>query len=322
MKSRLIIMNKKVVFGISLGLVIAAGLSCFLLSEKEVVEQAESAVEEKVISKIQTKQDEKHFVKPVSTVKNADLYNSINKNLPFSAIADLSFLPETARKTVNNLLDESNEGIYFLKHNDEKAILVVDLTPDSDENAIKRHDFNFVEISLQDGTVLNHLEIEKDSKYDKWKFNDDLPLSHTHYNNEKELIYTEIWNYSEEEPIKYKKTDKDGNVISLRKEVIENDVNLREEHIFYDNQGNMTKNVSFNYDGTDLTRFTYYNSQAPDDSVMIVSDYEDGVKKKETLYSSDCKIKNIYLPEYKDGQKSELKILDKDNNIINTLQAE
>ena len=90
----------------------------------------------------------------------------------------------------------------------------------------------------------------------------------------------------------------------------------------YDEEGNMTKNVSFNYDGLDLTRFTYYNSQTPNDSAMIVSEFEDGVKKKETVYSSDYKIQNTYIPEYKDGQKSEIKILDKNNNLIETLQAE
>lgn len=314
-------MNKKVALGISVGLVLAAGLGCFLLSEKEEVVQKEPVAEEKIVPKLQTKQTVSSPVKHIPTVKNANLYNSIDKNLPFSAIADLSVLSESARKTVNNLLDKSSGGIYFLKHNDEKAILVVGLTPEQEENAIKRHDFNFVEISLQDGTVLNSLEEEKDSKYDKWLFDGDLPLSHTHYNDDKELLYTEVWNYSEEEPIKYKKIDKDGNVISLRKEAVENDINLREEHIFYDNQGNMTKNVSFNYDGTDLTRFTYYNSQTPDDSAMLVSEYEDGIKKKETLYSSDYKIQNIYLPEYKDGQKSELKILDKDNKVIETIQS-
>ncbi|MCM1004465.1 MAG: hypothetical protein NC408_09010 [Candidatus Gastranaerophilales bacterium] len=312
--------NKKIALGVSLGILFAAALGCFLLSEKDEVEQTESAVEEKTVPKVQVKQSVSQPAKYVPPVKKADLYNSLDKNLPFSAIADLSVLSESARKTINNLLDESCGGIYFLKHNNEKAILVVDLTPDGEENAIKRHDFNFVEISLHDGTVLNNLSEEKDSKYDKWKFDGDLPLSHTHYNDAKELIYTEVWNYSEEEPIKYKKTDKDGNVISLRKEAVENDVNLREEHIFYDNEGNMTKNVSFNYDGTDLTRFTYYNSQTPDDSAMLVSEYEDGIKKKEILYSSDYKVKNVYLPEYKDGQKSELKILDKDNKIIETIQ--
>ncbi len=122
--------NKKIALGVSLGILFAAALGCFLLSEKEEVEQAEPAVEEKSVPKVQVKQSVSQPAKYVPPVKKADLYNFLDKNLPLSAIADLSELPESARKTINNLLDESCGGIYFLKHNNEKAVLVVDLTPD------------------------------------------------------------------------------------------------------------------------------------------------------------------------------------------------
>lgn len=314
--------NKKTALGISLAAVLAAGIGYTLLNDnKEEEEKSAPPViqEKKFEPEVKVTNTVPKQVKYEPPVKKADLYNSTDKHLPLSAIADLTFLPDSAEKTVNNLLKESSGGIYFLKHNTEKAILVLDLTPSAEESTVKRHDFNFVEISMEDGKILNHKTSDENSKYDKWDYDNDLPLSHTHYNENKEIEYTEVWNYADEEPVKYKKTDKDGNVISLRKEVIDNGVNLREEHIFYDEEGNMIKNVSFNYDGVDLTRFTYYDAASPDDSVMVVSDYEDGVKQKETLYSSDYKVKNIYIPEYNEGQKSKIKILDKDNKLIEIL---
>ncbi len=303
--------NKKTAIGIMSVIVLLSALGYMFFNQKE--EEQVQVVEEKQTSEpVQVK---KVIPKPVEIpVKKTSLYNSIDKKLPFSVIADLAFLPVSVRHTVEELLEKSDNGIYFLNSSLEKVVVLLD-----EEEEIKRHNFNFVEISLDDGNILQSLEDESDSKYDKWKYENDLPLSHTHYDENKEIVYTEVWNYSEDEPIKYKKTDKDGNVISIRKEVVENGINLREENLFYDNEGNMIKNVSFNYDATDLTRFTYYNSETPDESAMLVSEFEDGIKKKETLYSADYKVKNIYMPEYNDGQKSEIKILDKDNKLIQTL---
>lgn len=316
--------NRRIVLGISIGVFIMAGIAYFLLPEKTENVTTSTTSEKQAVNEVDvtSKTVAKPTVKNKPSVKKADLYNYSDKNLPFSAIVDLAELSEGVKNTINNLLAESSGGIYFLKSSADKVFIVVDLTPEGEESPIKRHDFNFVEISLHDGSVINHIESEKDSQYDKWKYDGDLPLKHTHYNENKELVYTEVWTYDQEESVKYKKTDKDDNVISLRKEVVGNGTNLREEHLFYDKDGNMTQNVSFNYDGIDLTRFTYYNSQTPNDSVMISSEYEDGVKKKETVYSSDYKVKNIYLPEYNDGQKSEIKIFDKDNNLVETLVEE
>lgn len=306
--------NKKVVIGICGGVVLlsALGYLFFNTSEEEPVQVPE--VQQAQVPPPPVKQVVSKTIEP--PVKKTDLYNLSDKNIPLSAIADLADLPVSVRKTVEMLLDTSYNGIYFLNSSSDKITVILG----EEDCEIKRHDINFIEISLADGSILDSNVEDKDSKYDKWKYKNGLPLSHTRYNDDKEIVYNETWNYSEDEPIKYKKSDKDGKIISLRKEVIENDINLREEHLFYDNEGRMVKNVSLNYDGTDLTRFTYYNSQ--DDSVMLVSDFEDGVKKKETLYSTDYKVKNIYLPEYKDGQKSKIKIFDKDNKLVETLVEE
>lgn len=313
--------NKKLAAGVFVSAVLTAGI-WYVFRDNEKPEIAVEPVLEEKQPQPAPVQVKKVLSKPVQNTVKADLYNSVDKNIPFSAIADLALMPECVKKTVNELLEESSGGIYFLKQSHDKVFLIVDLTPEGENNPIKRHDFHFLEISATDGSVLTQQSRENESKQDKWEFDNELPLSHVHYGEDKHPVYTEVWNYSEDEPVKYKKTDKDGQVISMRKEVIDNGVNLREEHLFYDGEGNMVKNVSFNYDGTDLTRFTYYNSKAPDDSAMLVSEFEDGVKKKETLYSSDYKIKNIYVPEYKDYKKSEIKILDKNNNVVETLQAE
>lgn len=313
-------LSKKSTVAISLFAVITAVAGFLLFEAKKEVPLPVAEKKQDTVINEQSKQEK--VVKPDKVIKKAELYNSTDKNMPLSAIAGLSEMPDEVVKTVETLLQESSGGIYFMTRFKDKVFLITDLTPEGEENPIKRHDFSFVEISLNDGSIINTQIKDEDSKQDKWDFNNDLPLSHTHYDKDKKPVYSEFWDYSSEDPVKYKKVDKDGNVISLRKEVIENGVNLREEHVFYDNEGNMTRNVSFNYDGTDLTRFTYYNSEMPDDSAIIISEFEDGVKKKETLYSSDYKIKNIYFPEYKDGQKSEIKVLDKDNNLVETLVEE
>lgn len=307
--------NKKVVIGICSGVALLSTFGYLFLNtseEEETVQVPE--VQQVQVPPPPVKQVAPKPIEPA--VKKTDLYNLSDKNIPLSAIADLADLPVSVRKTVEMLLDTSYNGIYFLNSSSDKITVILG----EEDCEIKRHDINFIEVSLADGSILDSQVEDKDSIYDKWKYKNGLPLSHTRYNDDNEIVYNETWNYSEDEPIKYKKSDKDGKTISLRKEVIENDVNLREEHLFYDNEGRMVKNVSLNYDGTDLTRFTYYNSQ--EDSVMLVSDFEDGIKKKETLYSADYKMKNIYLPEYKDGQKSKIKIFDKDNKLVETLVEE
>lgn len=300
--------NKKLTVGILGGVIVLSALGYLYLNPEEevqvqVVEEKPSSEPAPVVNVVS-----KPVVQP--PVKKTDL--TFDEKIPFSAISDLSVLPPSVRKTL------LSEEVYYLHTTPDKAIVI----KAKDNNEIRRHNFDLIEISLEDGNILNKSLEETDSKYDKWKYDNDLPMSHTRYNDDKEIVFTEVWNYSEDEPIKYKKTDKDGNVISVRKEVVENNVNLREDNLFYDSEGNMVKNISFNYDGTDLTRFTYYNSDTPDESAMLVSEFEDGVKKKETLYSTDYKVKNVYLPEYQDGQMSKLKVLDKDNKVVETLVGE
>ena len=48
-------------------------------------------------------------------------------------------------------------------------------------------------------------------------------------------------------------------------------------------------NLTVNYDGADLTRFTYYNADKLNESGSVISEYKDGVITKETVYTSDYK---------------------------------
>lgn len=310
--------NKKIAVCILLALSAVSLAGYYYLSDKKTL-QSETVAEKSVRADSREAQNqtvEKSVTQKIP-VKKADLYNDIEKHIPLSAISDLASVPDNVKDTVDDIIENSNDGVYFLKHSNDKIVAVVDANSDEDE--IKRHDFNFYEISAFDGTILNHQGVVPDSKYDKWEYKNGLPLKHIHYNEKKELEFTEIWNYAENEPIKYKKTGKNNQIISLRKEIVNNDVNLREENIFYDSDGNVIQNISFNYEGVDLTRFTYYNSETPDDSAIVISEFEDGVKQKEVVYSSDYQIEKIFIPEYKDGQKSEIKVLDKDNAIIEKL---
>lgn len=312
--------NKKLVAIISLLAAITGITGYFVLSDNEDKPTSSIAAEEQEIPIPHKEYKQQHLAKHIvqdTPVKKVDLYNTTDKKMPLSAISNTADVSDNAKETINNILENSTNGFYLLKCINDKIIAITDEALEN--STIKRHSFNFIEISSFDGTILNHENIEPDSKYDKWEYKNGLPVKHTHYNEKKELEFTEIWNYSEEETTKYKKINKNNQIISLRKEVIENNINLREENLFYDSEGNMVQNVSFNYDGLDLTRFNYYNSQNPDESAIIVNEFKDGVKQKEILYSTNYQIEKIYIPEYKEGQKSEIKILDKDNVIIEKL---
>lgn len=230
--------------------------------------------------------------------QKADLFNDTDKLMPYSGMANLASLSENVHKTVESLLEDSSQGIYYLMNSGENTIVILDNLSKDEEESKRRHDFRIVEISSEDGNIL------KD----------------TSYNEEKSSEFTEVWNNDEDEPIKYKMTDKDGKVLSMRKEIVENQTNLREEHIFYDENGRTEMNLSFNYDGADLTRFTYYNAEEPEESVTIVNEYQDGIKTKETVYSSEYKVKNTYVPHYENGRKAELFVYDAEGKEVAKLE--
>jgi len=125
-----------------------------------------------------------------------------------------------------------------------------------------------------------------------------------------------VWNYDSENPVKYEMKDSEGRVISMRNETLTNGTDLRIEHLVYDKNGNTKINVSTTYEGDDIKRFTYYNADKIDESGSVFSDYSDGQKTKETVYTSDLKLKNTYTSDYKDGERENIIIFDNNNQEI------
>ena len=108
----------------------------------------------------------------------------------------------------------------------------------------------------------------------------------------------------------------EGKILSIKKETPDGDTKIRSEHLVYDEDGNTRVNVSASYEGPDITRFTYYNSENPQDGVTLMSEYNGGLKTKETVYSSDYKLQNTYNAGYKDGERVTIKVLDSSNNKV------
>ena len=104
--------------------------------------------------------------------------------------------------------------------------------------------------------------------------------------------------------------------MSIKKETPEGDMGLRLEHIVYDKDGNTKINLSAAYDGADIKRVTYYNADKPDESSTIISDYTDGQKVKETVYTPDLKIKNVYKANYVEGEMTDITVLDNNNEEV------
>ena len=116
--------------------------------------------------------------------------------------------------------------------------------------------------------------------------------------------------------------DSEGKVISIRKETLNNGTDLRIEHLIYDKDGNTKINVSTTFEDADIKRFTYYNADKTNESCSIFSDYTDGQKTKETVYTSDLKVKNTYSSDYKDGNRENIIIYDNKNHELKKLIPE
>ncbi len=314
---------------------LAVGFCCiicvacvYFLSDMKQKEEAPAVVaEEKPVVKNES------VVKPVPkqtaaapksvSVKKTNLYGTLPNNLlPLSGISLLADLPENIKDKVDNLLDTS-QGLYYINQNGDKITIVMETSEEC-----PRHGIGFVEINTADGEQsVKPLGLEDkntDSENDFWKYDEktNLPLKHTKYNEDKEVEYVEQWNYSEDEPVKYEMKDGDGKILAIKKEIMEGDAGMRLENIIYDKEGNIKQNVSASYDGADITRFTYYDSEAPQSGTVIMSEYVDGLKTKETVYTSDFKVKNVYKAEYSDGERKGITVFDSANKEVGKFLAE
>mgnify|MGYP006988875729 CR=1 FL=1 len=294
-----------------------------VVEQKDYSETAGDSVSEK---KSDVKESSNIGVQQVS-IEKADLYkgntvlyrSAAADSMPLSVLAAISDMPKTIQDKVSKIAEANN--IYMMQKNNDKLIII------TDNPSNIRHCVEFNEISLKNGhqikTTLGYNDKFKDSENDIWEYERDThrPIRHTKYNKDGDVDFVEVWNYSNDEPIKYEMKDSEGKVISLRKETLENGVDLRVEHLVYDKDGNTKINVSATYDGPDVKRFTYYNADKPSESGSVYGEYSDGQKTKETVYTSDLKLKNSYTAKYKDGECEELTIWDNQNKEINTLST-
>ena len=331
-------MNKKnlLISGVSILLIAVVCGSVLLISKDNKQEEKKELQKNEVLQPEKTEQQKiipaqkVQKIKEEKIIKKANLYSdSPSSLLPFSAMSELAILPQNIQKTVNSLL-ENSQSMYFLNQGKDKVTLLLEGASDSADK-YPRHELELVNISLTNGHVskksLGEVREDNSTEYDIWEFDESnpdakLPLKHTKLHKNGSVDFTETWNYEHDEPVKYKMQDGDGKIISMKKDVQESDTSLRQEHIFYDKDGNTKMNVSVNYDGSDITRFTYYNAEKPEEGTTIISEFENGEKKKETVYTSDFKVKNVYTSNYKNGTREDITILDNENREIEKILAE
>ena len=256
---------------------------------------------------------------PKEIIKKGEMYSSLSNNqLPLSGIVLLNDLDEDIQEEIGDVLD-SSKNIFMLKKLDNKLLMLVENPSDS------RHNIDLQEFTLNSESVKNlpfttHIAGDETER-DIWEYedNDDMkrPVKHIKHDEENNVEYTEIWNYSPEEPVKYEMRDREDKVVSIKKETIDNETSLREEHIFYNKDGSTKQSVAISFNGPEITRFTYYNSEKPEDGIIIYSEFgPDGNKTKETVYTPDFKVINIYEPVYKDGVRVGIRILDNQNREV------
>lgn len=330
-------MNKKIVILIFILIILSAlGGAYFLNSKKNItntIPKQETARQLKISeekTKEEIKQPEPAPIKVVLPAKKSyDLYSSTPYDLPLYSIMEIASLPDNLKKVIDNIL-ENAQGFYLLK-TDEGKIFIILQNPINSGNTYSRHDLEFVEIN-PDGT--QHFSFagypgEEDeisnavqsNRKDVWKFDKSTepykPLKHIKYNEKGKTEFTEFWDYSQSAEIKYEMKNSEGKTISVLKEILENDTNYRKEHIFYDNEGNTKMSLTVNFDGADITRFTYYS---PEYSISIISEYTDGVKTKESVYNKDYELINILTADYENGERTAITLLDKNEAVLKKIE--
>ena len=252
-------------------------------------------------------------------IKHADLFSTAPSSyVPLSAIAEITNLPENIQNGISKIISSYN-GILMLKRTKDKVVIIAE----NPENI--RHGIDFIEISIPNGhqtvNTLGYNGKIKDAENDIWEYNQNqLPLKHIKYSKNGDAEFIETWNYEADNPIKYEMKNADGKTLSMRKETLKDGTDMRIEHLIYDTNGNTKVSISTTYEGADVKRFTYYNADKPNDGESIFSEYSDGMKTKEVVYTSDLKIKNTFQAHYKDGNRDELTVLDNSNNKIEDIK--
>ena len=256
----------------------------------------------------------------IKKIRVSDLYSE-NNELPLSAIASIAGVKAEARSVIDNYLD--NTTIYFLKPSSDATFIVAS---SSDSEKFQRHGIELIKVR-DDGEkeVIQLAEVSDDNDdNDAWEFDEEtkLPVRHVRYDDEGEIEYAEFWHYSPENPVKYELKDGEGKTISIKKEIQDGASNIRVENLVYDENGKTKLNVTTNYEGPQITRFTYYNSDDPQNSVVVTDEYLDGQKVKESIYTSDYKLQNTFEASYENGKRTSIKVIDGNNKEIEEIVSE
>ena len=324
--------EKKIFTVISCGVM---ALACFLyfILEKTEIRQTPEQIK-------QTQNANKNTQTPKTIEPKHDLYIETPYDLPFTAIENISKFSPKLKKYIDEIL-ETAQGFYFLISNESGTNVKILLqNPITDESVYNRHNLQFIEIIVdgngnyekkifsptytgEENEIINAID-EISSKNDVWTFDKSqepyLPLKHKKYGEKGKAIFTEKWDYSPNAQIKYQMKNSKNKTISVLKETIENDTNYRQEHIIYNENGNIHISIRINFDGANITRFSYYNSERPSESINIFSEYSDGLKTKEILYDSNYQLIKTLTCDYEGGTRKALHVFDKDGKKINILK--
>ena len=329
--------DKKIIIGVSAGalaaLVALSCVSCHMIKSK-----TKAAVTAQSQQTAVTQPRYVSFGQPKPAVEkqaeHADLYSSTPYDIPLISIAEICKLSPKVKKSVDDML-ESSQGFYFLKQDPDTKDVTILLQNSVDlGDRYSRHNLQFAQIS-PDGNISYHFAgydgedgetsnavVQGD---DIWEFDKSVepprPLKHTAYDNKGKAIFTEEWDYSPESEIRYIMKNAEGKTLSILKETLDGDVNYRKEHIFYDKDGNTTMSVSANFEGPNLKRFTYYDSETPKDNVTIESEYsEDGNKTGEKIYNQEYKLTKTVKADYTDGERKEIRVMDSEGKELKALK--
>jgi len=324
--------NKRIICLIATLAVAASAIGVFLI-ERDITSNPNK--KEVVVNNTKTSTSTKVSTKAENAVKT-NLYSESAYYLPLEAIAEISELTPATKEKINKILDEA-QGIYMLKQNPKtKEIIMVLQNPVSGTSGrYSRHDLQTAIIDSngnvtyltqgyngQEYEVENTVVLKNDNE--NWVFDETAepykPLKHTVYDKKKKTKFAEEWHYDDSEPIKYEMKDGAGNVISVKKEYLDGESGYRQEHIFYDENGNTLKSMTINYDGADIKWFTYYDSSSPENSITIESIYDNGLKTEEKIYNQEYKTIKTLKSEYENGERTKLQVFDSEDKQINTYE--
>lgn len=306
--------------------ILILGTALYFLSEKQI-NKLNSGVEKRTEQTPQKQNVVEKTFKP-----SYDLYSDTPYDIPLMSIVEIAKLTKPYKKIIDELL-EMSQGFYILKRNNDKILILLQ-NPVSINNTYPRHELQYVEIlpngekvfhnagySGEDGETTSYTEFKKGD----WIFEKNTeplrPLKHFSRDEKGKIKFIETWNYDSSEPVKYVMKDSKGKVISILKEIQENESNYRREHIFYDNNGNITISITINYDGSEISRFTYYNSHDLIDSLSIISEYLNGQKIQESIYNENYELMNIYKAEYEGEKRNKITVYDNSENLLENISS-